>query len=36
MDMPLLFFVHPDLNDASNLKEVGTITLSYTFWAYKK
>jgi cytochrome c oxidase assembly protein subunit 11 len=36
MDMPLLFFVHPDLNDASNLKEVETITLSYTFWAYKQ
>ncbi len=36
MDMPLLFFVHPDLNDAENLKEVDTITLSYTFFPYKK
>jgi cytochrome c oxidase assembly protein subunit 11 len=35
MDMPLLFFVHPDLNDAENLKEVDTITLSYTFFPYK-
>jgi cytochrome c oxidase assembly protein subunit 11 len=35
MNMPVTFFIHPDLADDRNLKEVKTITLSYTFFPTK-
>jgi len=32
LDMPLLFFVDPSIDDDPNLKDIETITLSYTFF----
>jgi cytochrome c oxidase assembly protein subunit 11 len=32
LDMPLLFFVDPKIDEDPNLKDVETITLSYTFF----
>ncbi|MFT6579804.1 MAG: cytochrome c oxidase assembly protein subunit 11 [Alphaproteobacteria bacterium] len=32
VDMPVAFFVDPDINNDPNLSEVKTITLSYTFF----
>ena len=32
LDMPVVFFVDPDIVDAPELKGVSTITLSYTFF----
>lgn len=36
MEMPVLFFISPEFADDPNLKDVKTITLSYTFFEYKK
>ena len=33
VDMPVLFFVGPSLNDDPNMSDVKSITLSYTFYA---
>jgi cytochrome c oxidase assembly protein subunit 11 len=35
IDMPVTFFVDPDMAEDSNLDNVHTITLSYTFFAVK-
>ncbi|NWG45106.1 MAG: cytochrome c oxidase assembly protein [Alphaproteobacteria bacterium] len=35
MDMPVAFFVDPAIDDEALLKDVGTITLSYTFYPAK-
>lgn len=35
LDMPLLFFVDPSIDEDPNLKDVETITLSYTFFPFK-
>lgn len=35
LDMPLLFFIDPDIDRDPNLKDVDTITLSYTFFPFK-
>ncbi len=32
LDMPVVFYVDPDIVDVPELKHVGTITLSYTFF----
>ena len=32
MNMPVVFFVDPKIDDDPNLKDVKTITLSYTFF----
>lgn len=32
MDMPVVFFIDPDIVDAVETKNIGTITLSYTFY----
>jgi cytochrome c oxidase assembly protein subunit 11 len=32
MDMPVIFFVDPQMDDDRQLNDVQTITLSYTFW----
>lgn len=32
LDMPVVFYVDPDIVDQPELKELGTITLSYTFF----
>lgn len=34
LDMPLLFFIDPDIDKDPALKDVDTITLSYTFFKY--
>jgi cytochrome c oxidase assembly protein subunit 11 len=36
MEMPVLFFLSPDFDKDPSLKDVKTITLSYTFFEYKK
>ena len=33
VDMPVLFYVDPKMNDDPNMNDVKTITLSYTFFA---
>ena len=35
VDMPVSFFVDPEIDDDPNLREVKTITLSYTFFESK-
>jgi len=32
MDMPVLFFVDPQIDEVPRLDDVRTVTLSYTFW----
>jgi cytochrome c oxidase assembly protein subunit 11 len=32
LDMPVVFFIDPDIVDAVETKNIGTITLSYTFY----
>lgn len=32
MDMPVIFFVDPEMAEQNNLDDVTTMTLSYTFW----
>lgn len=32
LDMPVVFFIDPDIVDAIETKNIGTITLSYTFY----
>lgn len=32
-DMPIVFFIDPDIVDSEELKDISTITLSYTFFA---
>ncbi len=32
IDMPVMFYVHPDIMDDPNMKDVSHITLSYTFF----
>lgn len=36
MEMPVLFFLDPEFAKDPSLKDVKTITLSYTFFEYKK
>lgn len=36
MDMPVLFFIDPDLDDVRELDALTTITLSYTFFEVEK
>ena len=36
MEMPVLFFLNPDFAKDPGLKDIKTITLSYTFFEYKK
>lgn len=36
MEMPVLFFLNPEFAKDPNLKDVKTITLSYTFFEYRK
>jgi cytochrome c oxidase assembly protein subunit 11 len=36
MDMPVLFYIDPEMDKDPNLKGVTTVTLSYTFFEYKK
>lgn len=36
MDMPVQFFIDPDINDNSDLDDVKEVTLSYTFFEYKQ
>ena len=36
MEMPVLFFLDPEFAKDPNLKDVKTITLSYTFFEFKK
>jgi len=36
MEMPVLFFLNPEFAKDPGLKDVKTITLSYTFFEYKK
>lgn len=36
MDMPVQFFIDPDIKDDHDLDDVTEITLSYTFFEYKK
>jgi cytochrome c oxidase assembly protein subunit 11 len=36
VDMPVLFYIDPDFADDPNMADVHTITLSYTFFRYKK
>ena len=33
MDMPVTFFIDPDIVDVEELEGVNTITLSYTFFS---
>ena len=33
MDMPVIFFVDPVMDDEARLEDVRTMTLSYTFWS---
>lgn len=35
IDMPLLFFIDPDIVNDPNLDDVNTITLSYTFFPFE-
>jgi cytochrome c oxidase assembly protein subunit 11 len=35
VDMPLLFYVDPEVTEDPGMQEVDTITLSYTFFRYK-
>lgn len=35
-DMPVLFFIDPEFAEDPNMADVHTITLSYTFFRYKK
>lgn len=36
MDLPVLFYIDPEIENDPTLKEVDTITLSYTFFELKK
>lgn len=36
VDMPVLFFIDPEFAEDPNMADVHTITLSYTFFRYKK
>lgn len=35
MEMPVVFYIDPDITKAVETKDIGTITLSYTFYAHE-